>query len=679
MPDRTSLAIVTSWIRWGAVALSLAVSLIGSPGPISRIAALAVTLAIVLYNAPIAFVRRLPEQLVEPAIVLALAGDLLACVAWLLLNANDPSDMTFLIFIVAAIEVPVFYRWRGALGFITAFLLGSGVQYWLRAAVFGFGFSYATYVLRSSIVLLVAAASAVLSAEISRLRAVARDATDAVDRERETLRQEATERQRAEDARRAREEQLGAIVRNAPVMIYAVDRQGVITLSEGIGLTALGKKPGESVGFSVWELYAHQPAALEKIREALLGKTVQVTMDEAGRSFAVSYAPFRDGGGAVVGVVGVALDVTERKQAERALREQTDLYEALLKAQSDLGDLVFVSEGGPAVYANPAASQITGYSPGELMALPSIYELVPLPERNALMERLEAHGRPGDVHWFETTFLDQAGRRVDVEAAQIVSKIGDRLRVFTIARDISERKRVQEELRESFEKLRAIDRERRALLSRLVNAQEDERRKIASDIHDDSIQSIYAVKIRLHLLQAQLKDPEQLNMLAQLDRTVEHAITRLRHLLFELRPLSLDEEGLTPALRLYLEEMRAEAGVDYDVESDVKNEPAAETSVILYRIAQEVLTNVRKHARASRVKVSLQERDAGIFVSIQDNGKGFAVDEIKQPRPGHLGVVAIRERAEMVGGWLRLYSSPGTGTLVEFWVPAEPVRHSEAA
>jgi len=641
--------------------------------------ALAVTLAIVLYNAPIAFVRRLHERFVEPVIVLALAGDVLAGIAWVLLNANDPNDTTFLIFIAAAIEVPVFYRWRGALGFMLAFFLGLTVQYWLRAALFGFGFSFATFAFRSAIVLLVAAASAVLSAEISRLHAVARDATHALVRGRQTLLQEAAERQGAEDARRDREEQLRAIVRNAPVMIYAVDRQGVITLSEGIGLTSLGKKPGESVGFSVWELYAHQPAALEKIREALLGKTVQVTMDEGGRSFAVSYAPFRDGSGAVVGAVGVALDVTERKQAERALREQTDLYEALLKAQSDLGDLVIVSEGGPAVYANPAAAQITGYSPQELRALPSIYELVPLPERNALMDRLRAHSRPGDVHRFETTLLDQAGRRVEVEAAQIASKIGDRLRVFTIARDITERKGVQEKLRESFETLRTIDRERRALLSRLVSAQEEERRKIASDIHDDSIQTIYAVKIRLHLLQAQLEGPEQLNMLEQLDRTVEHAIARLRHLLFELRPLTLDEEGLAPALRLYLEEMRAEAGVEYDVESDLKTEPAPETRVILYRIAQEVLTNVRKHARASRVKVSLQERDAGISVSIQDNGKGFAVDEIKQPRPGHLGVAAIRERAEMVGGWFRLYSTPGTGTLVEFWVPAEPAGHSEAA
>jgi signal transduction histidine kinase len=215
-------------------------------------------------------------------------------------------------------------------------------------------------------------------------------------------------------------------------------------------------------------------------------------------------------------------------------------------------------------------------------------------------------------------------------------------------------------------------------LSRIITVQEEQRRRIAGDIHDDSIQTVYAVKMRLHHLRAHLPAQQQI-IVTELDQTLDVAAGRLRHLLFELRPAALDQDGLAAALRQYLDQMRSESGLHYQLDAHLASEPPAQTGVTVYRIAQEALTNVRKHAGASRLQLSLAEADGGILVRIQDNGQGFPVERAGRPEPGHLGLSAMRERAELVGGWLRLESQPGTGTCVEFWVPVESRAWSVAA
>jgi signal transduction histidine kinase len=251
--------------------------------------------------------------------------------------------------------------------------------------------------------------------------------------------------------------------------------------------------------------------------------------------------------------------------------------------------------------------------------------------------------------------------------------------VATVLADGLERLRKEEELHRTLGILRATDDERRRLLSRLVRVQEEERERIAADIHDDSIQVMTALSIRVQMLRDELFDPEQLDRLDELERVLEKTIGRLRHLLFELRPPALDREGLTAALREYLERMGEEDGPAYSLDDRLVGEPETEARVIVYRIAQEALMNVRKHARASTVDVSLDERDGGVFVSIRDDGQGFSPDNARVGLPGHLGMTAMRERAEMAGGWLKILSRPGSGTSIDFWVPAEKARAEKAA
>ena len=204
-------------------------------------------------------------------------------------------------------------------------------------------------------------------------------------------------------------------------------------------------------------------------------------------------------------------------------------------------------------------------------------------------------------------------------------------------------------------------RERGKLLAHLVDAQEEERRRIAMDVHDDYLQSLTAVRMQLEQLAG--TDQRATRLADELAATTE----RMRGLVFDLRPPALDWAGVGSALRLYLEETKERFGLAYRLESRLIDEPPEDVRLVVYRIAQEAITNTRKHAEASSVEVTLSSRDGGVAVTVRDDGKGI------QSPPGtrNFGLAGMRERAEAAGGRLRIDSAPGEGTSVDFWIPAE--------
>jgi PAS domain S-box-containing protein len=234
---------------------------------------------------------------------------------------------------------------------------------------------------------------------------------------------------------------------------------------------------------------------------------------------------------------------------------------------------------------------------------------------------------------------------------------GERSRIMGVMLDVTER--------------RGSEEERRQLLAHQVAAQEDERRRIADDIHDDSIQAMTAVGIRLATLGKQITDERAAETLSRVAVSVESAIGRLRHLMFQLRPRVLDEEGIGPTLRIVLSQMAEDEGLVYRFDDQLVEEPPKEARAILYRIAQEALANARKHAGGTEVEVILGERDRGFFVRVGDQGSGFDAAVLTASPTGHMGLSSMRERAEMAGGWWRVDSAPGRGTTVECWIPAE--------
>ncbi len=225
-----------------------------------------------------------------------------------------------------------------------------------------------------------------------------------------------------------------------------------------------------------------------------------------------------------------------------------------------------------------------------------------------------------------------------------------------------------DELERRLDDLRRADEQRRQLLARVVRAQEEERQRIASDIHDDSIQKMAAVGLRLESLRRRFdEDGEAREQVDLIEETVKVSIDRLRHLMFELWPPALDRHGLADAVRTELDQTKATSGLDYSLCDELETEPLPETRTIAYRIIQEAISNIRKHAGASTVEVTLANRDGGIDVKVTDDGRG--IDAAPSSPPGHLGLSAMHERADMAGGWVRINGRSGKGTTVEFWLP----------
>lgn len=221
------------------------------------------------------------------------------------------------------------------------------------------------------------------------------------------------------------------------------------------------------------------------------------------------------------------------------------------------------------------------------------------------------------------------------------------------------------ELRETVAILRDTDEQRRRLLAHVVHVAEEERRRVANDIHDDPVQKMITLKMRLEML---AKAHPELAEMEQSKDAVMLAIHSLRHLLFDLRPPVLDEGNLGEALHYLLE--NAELPFPWSLDDQLSDESSEQTCLILYRIAQEAVANARKHSKANHLSVLLRDADGGVWMEVTDDGQGFRPQEAVLAAPGHLGLAAIRERAEMAGGSCVLRSLPGAGTTVEVWMPS---------
>jgi PAS domain S-box-containing protein len=388
-----------------------------------------------------------------------------------------------------------------------------------------------------------------------------------------------------------------------------------------------------------------------------------------------------------VDVIAGVVDELDRELAERSraddLQRRSDArFRELLESAPDAA--VIVDESGTIVVVNARAEQLFGYLPDELVGQ-RVETLLPDGSRAthvAHRARYLADPRTRPMG----SGLELAGRRRDgtefpVEISLSAFETGEGTLVTAFVRDLTDRRRADEHRRQG-EALAALQlsaraelerdlAERRSLLVHLVAAGEEERARIADDIHDDSIQAITAAGMRLQILRRTIGDPEQLRLLDELERTIQLSIARLRHLLFELRPPVLDDDGLSAALATYLHEAEDGGDTRYLLDDRMTAQPEPQTRTILYRIVQEALVNTRKHSRASNVTVTLSEQDAGYRVRVADDGVGFAADA-GDTSPRHLGVRAMRERALLAGGWLRIDAEPGRGTSVEVWLPATP-------
>ncbi|HXL78496.1 MAG TPA: sensor histidine kinase [Candidatus Eisenbacteria bacterium] len=228
----------------------------------------------------------------------------------------------------------------------------------------------------------------------------------------------------------------------------------------------------------------------------------------------------------------------------------------------------------------------------------------------------------------------------------------------------------EEELDVAVERLEEAMAARRQLLANVASGGDEARRRFASALHDDSLQLLTAAELQLQRIRNDSSNSRSNAQLDQLAATIKKVEDSLRRLLITVSPEALDlKVGLKEAIRDRLETLRVHTGIEPDLDLQFPDDLPNEVELIVFKNVAEALTNVEKHSHATRIRVAASALDGGVVVEVADDGAGFVVDECMHV-PGHLGLLAMKERAQLMGGWCRIASEPGQGAKVKFWVPA---------
>ncbi|HEY6203740.1 MAG TPA: sensor histidine kinase [Candidatus Limnocylindria bacterium] len=210
----------------------------------------------------------------------------------------------------------------------------------------------------------------------------------------------------------------------------------------------------------------------------------------------------------------------------------------------------------------------------------------------------------------------------------------------------------------------------RALAARILDAQEAERLRVSRELHDDTGQALTLLLVRLQLVENMSSETEIRRELAELRELVGETLDGVRRLAVQLGPSVLDDLGLCSALEWLTDRVRAETGLAVDVRLDCESGHASPVvAVAIFRVAQEALTNVVRHARATRVEVNLKMDGGSLELSVADDGRGFAVAQAQQRPSASIGLFGMAERIALVGGSLEIDSDPDSGTRVRASVP----------
>jgi two-component system CheB/CheR fusion protein len=455
--------------------------------------------------------------------------------------------------------------------------------------------------------------------------------------------------------------------------------------------TDVGRPLSEITGqIAVGDLTANIERVLETLQP--IQREVQT---HAGHWYLMNILPYRTAEDHIEGVIVTFLDITQRKVTEGELLASEERLRLLIESVEDYAIIIQNMEGRIEVW-NPGAERMFGYARAEAVGQP--IEIIFTPEDREQgahlveMKRAREAGHAADERWH----LRKDGSRFYVSGVLTLLRDGKLMGYAKIARDLTENKRAEEELRLAHEALeqrveertndlaranealrlenaerRRIEKSRLHLLRQLVRTQEDERRRIAREIHDHLGQQSTALRLNLEALKDSCAAYNELcEPIAQTQAIAARLDADVDFLAWELRPASLDDLGLAAALANFVKDwsIHFQIPVEYHAIGLDKERPSPETEISLYRIAQEALNNTYKHAQAKRVDVLLERRDHHVVLIVEDDGIGFNPDEVTAAHEG-LGLLGMRERATLVGGSLEIESALGEATTIFARVP----------
>lgn len=478
-----------------------------------------------------------------------------------------------------------------------------------------------------------------------------------------------SERKRTEQALQDSEAHFRLVVESAPNALVMVDAQGTITLVNSQTECLFGYRREELLGKSVDMLVPRRSRASHAdLRRGFTAAPAQRAMG-AGRDLhgvrkdgsevpiEIGLSPVTTGEG--TWVLASIIDISERRRAEQALRDSEMLFRSLVEASAQA---VWVAEADGTVSSmSETFEQLTGIPFGPAFSRQWTEAIHP-DDRVLAWEAWSRAAERGDVFAVEyrLRMRDGSYRSMQAYAVPIRTHGQPVERWIGTLTDVQDRKDREEYLR--------------TLPQHLLSAQEAERRRIARELHDEVGQALTASQIKLRDLEMQLRDTPRMHAVTDISAIIGTLLHQVRQMSLDLRPSVLDDLGLVSAMRWFLRERVSQGGIEVSFEpaTDLPRfDPAIETT--LFRVFQSALTNVLRHANASKVGVSLRLEQGRLMLEIHDNGKGFDLVTARRRAKGggSLGLLGIEEWVRLSGGDIMIESGPGRGTRVYAAVPVK--------
>ena len=480
-----------------------------------------------------------------------------------------------------------------------------------------------------------------------------------------------TEHKQAKEALRESEEEYKSLIKNIPSIVYKGYKDWSVSFFD--------KKIESITGYDVKDFNSRKIKWIDVIVEEDIENTRKVFIQalNSGKSYVREYrVKSKDGGicwiqergqivcndkGKIEYVNGVFFDITKRKHAEEALRE-SEAFNASLMNNAPNAILV-LNPDTSIKYVNPAFEKISGFSYEELIVIKAPYPWWTEQTRNKTKKEFEVDIHRG-VRKVEELFQKKNGILfwVEITSAPVVSRREFKYYLSNWV-DITERKQAEEQIR--------------ILTQQLMKAQENERRMISRELHDRIGQDLSMLKILCsNLFDSQSKVPPEIRQrVAQLSKILQDSINSVRDIAYDLRPSSLDQLGLVRTIYQYCEDFSEKTGLRVDFNSAGMDELKLnfDTEINLYRLVQESLNNIMKHADAKLVTIKLVASFPNIILRIEDDGKGFDIGDrlVAASNEKRMGLRSMEERVSLLRGKMRINSRPTEGTKIFIEVPSK--------
>jgi PAS domain S-box-containing protein len=476
-----------------------------------------------------------------------------------------------------------------------------------------------------------------------------------------------TERKRAEEELRL----FSQAAENSPDGVAMGNFEGRITYVNETFVRMFGYSKEELIGKEIASIYPKDQ--IPKLEDALkatmeggwTGELVGKTKNGELYPMAISSAVVMDEKGGVIVHMASHRDITKRKQTEESLRESKEFAEGLISSMQD--GLSVLNSKTEHINVNDSFCNMTGFSRDELIGVGGVPHPYWTPEEYENIQKAFEKTLQGDFEDLELRFMRKNDERfpVIISPSWLKDRKGEIISYHATVKDITERKRAEEELKRSREELRN-------LAAYLQSAREQERTNMAREIHDELAQALTALKMDISWLTNKLPKDQQtlLDKTKAMIKLTDMTIKTVKKISTELRPGILDDLGLVAAIEWQAEEFKNRTGITCELTIDPEDIILdQDRSTTIFRIFQETLTNVARHAKATAVTVSLKEKDSSLELRVRDSGKGITKEQISDPKS--FGLMGIRERAKSWGGEVKISGRPGKGTTVVVRIPGK--------